>query len=567
MAALTWTGYLRQATTHGGGGGAATADASAAMSGWRDPDAEPPAEIAAAILADWPAARHPELVTRARLLAEHAAGGQPGMGTLAGRLAESFAAETGRGDAEVWSLLTWWLERPQLWPSSRDEEGWLAMSPDPEALQARMDAAARTAAPSANGQAAPQARQETAQDGRPPDDVLLDGIRDGAWLDGYDPAPLEYHVDGLVPEGLAELVGAPKAGKSWLVLGWGLDVARDGRPVLYLALEDSDRRMKRRCARLTGGGPVPPLFQYKTRLVHPAAAADTVAAYLRRHAGDDVKPLVILDTLGKALGPALRGESQYDRDYRVTSALKDAVYGCPGAALLICHHDRKATGEDWLDKASGTRGITGGPDTVLLLLRPREEAQGTLHITGRDVEDGAYAVTFADGRWTLDGGSLPASAGAYRLRQAKAGLGDQSAGIVAMVNAAGEDGVRVKAVAGAFGMTTAAASAYLTRMHERGRIRRDGRGTYKSVVCVVSQPPVAPALQPTQHTQHNPTLTRASQPGPSADDIERMRAFTAGLAPAGYARPEVPPSPGCVWLQPGQTCPGCGGTGSHLAGV
>ena len=61
----------------------------------------------------------------------------------------------------------------------------------------------------------------------------------------------------IIPEGSSLIVGSPKIGKSWFVLGCGLEVAEGGkalgalsvgqRPVLYLALEDGHRRLQERC--------------------------------------------------------------------------------------------------------------------------------------------------------------------------------------------------------------------------------------------------------------------------------------------------------------------------------
>ena len=88
---------------------------------------------------------------------------------------------------------------------------------------------------------------------------LLSTLRDGAWLDRQEFPPLAYAVPGLVPEGSVLLVGPPKIGKSWLVLTIALAAASGGkalgldipkRPVLYLALEDGDRRLQDRCRRL-----------------------------------------------------------------------------------------------------------------------------------------------------------------------------------------------------------------------------------------------------------------------------------------------------------------------------
>jgi len=87
---------------------------------------------------------------------------------------------------------------------------------------------------------------------------LLAALRDGKWLQEQQFPPLRYHIPGIIAEGLTVLAGAPKVGKSWFVLALLLARASGGRAlgavqvshaedVLYLALEDGDRRMQARC--------------------------------------------------------------------------------------------------------------------------------------------------------------------------------------------------------------------------------------------------------------------------------------------------------------------------------
>ena len=113
-------------------------------------------------------------------------------------------------------------------------------------------------------------------------DRLLATLRDGAWLDAQVFPPLAYAVPGLIPEGSVLLVGAPKIGKSWLVLAVGLAASDGGkalgvdipkRPVLYAALEDGDRRLQDRCRRLLAGERIPPEFQYLT-VIEPGRVGD-----------------------------------------------------------------------------------------------------------------------------------------------------------------------------------------------------------------------------------------------------------------------------------------------------
>lgn len=314
----------------------------------------------------------------------------------------------------------------------------------------------------------------------PPD--LLAGLRNGAWLDAQDFPPLRYAVPGIIPEGSTLLVGPPKIGKSWLVLAVGLGVAHGGhvlgavavesRPALYLALEDGDRRLQDRCRTLLEGAPIPEAFDYMTT-IEPGAALATIQAWLRRHIG--AEPLVILDTLGKVMPPALLGESSYQRDYRVGGALKRVIDEHPGASLVVNHHDRKAVSDDFIDAVSGTHGLAGAADTIIVLTRARHEAAGLLKVTGRDVAEGEYAVRFdAGARWQLEGPSLAAAAAKAAQARATAGLGDRTAEILEYVNEH-PDGVQAKDVEEEFGKDT---RRYLARLHEAGKIARPSRGLY-----------------------------------------------------------------------------------------
>ena len=56
-------------------------------------------------------------------------------------------------------------------------------------------------------------------------------------------------------------------------------------------------------------------------------------------------------------------------------------------ALVIVHHARKESTDDFLTSVSGTYGITGSADTIVVIRRKRLEAFGTIHVTGRDVAD------------------------------------------------------------------------------------------------------------------------------------------------------------------------------------
>ena len=76
--------------------------------------------------------------------------------------------------------------------------------------------------------------------------------------------PTKFCVDTLLPQGLCILGGAPKVGKSWFVLDLCTHFARGDNflwlyteqgKVLYLCLEDSERRIQERLNTITADIP------------------------------------------------------------------------------------------------------------------------------------------------------------------------------------------------------------------------------------------------------------------------------------------------------------------------
>jgi len=308
-------------------------------------------------------------------------------------------------------------------------------------------------------------------------------MRDGSWLDGQEFPPLRYAVDGLLPEGFSLLIGPPKAGKSWLALGILLAVSNGsyalgaigvGQPrrVFYLALEDGDRRMQDRCRTILGDDPIPSTFHYQT-VIEPGFVCQTIEAFL--HLYPDTA-LVVVDTLGKVMPQAMPGESSYQRDYRVAGRLKRIADSKPGLAITALHHDRKAASEDFVESVSGTNGLAGAADTIVVLARKRQAQEALLMVTGRDVPEAEYGLILDDGLWRLDGTDLTEAQAAAQQRQDSAGLGDVSVNILQFVREH-SDGCRAKDVVDKFGRDS---YQYLGRLEERGDLIKPKRGWYKA---------------------------------------------------------------------------------------
>jgi len=308
---------------------------------------------------------------------------------------------------------------------------------------------------------------------------------DAAWLMQQQFPPVQYVVPGIIPEGMTLLVAAPKIGKSWMVLGLGVELARGGeafgvipigkpRPVLYLALEDGQRRLQDRLIRLA-----PTEISANLEFIVAVATGEvlpTIQTFMQTHAGLD--PVVILDTLGKVMPPAGNG-SQYGHDYKVLSDLKATADAVPGSSLVIVHHTRKMDAGDFLDAVSGTQGIAGAADTVLLLKRERNEKRATLYVTSRDAAEGEYSLTMTEnGQWNLDGDSLGEAAQRAQTARATEGLGDKSTEVINKISEHPE-GISPKDLKILLShIPEGTIDAYIKRAFDAGRIEKAERGKY-----------------------------------------------------------------------------------------
>lgn len=297
--------------------------------------------------------------------------------------------------------------------------------------------------------------------------------------------PLEFVVDGVIATGLTLLVAAPKIGKSWMALDLAYQVASGGkafgaipvqtRPVLYLALEDGQRRLNARMRKL-GCRKTENLFFVTRTSDIDADIDDFMQLHAKRH------PLVIVDTLQKyrETKPASRNDSAYERDYAIVGGLQRRVLEAEGS-LLILHHDRKAGSGDFVESVSGTNGIAGSADTIITIHRPRVSADAVLSVTSRDAMEGEYAVRFDDGRWILEGGNLEAAAQAVVQARVHARNGDRMNDVLDCVTKHPQ-GVKPYEVSESLGdISPKDASNCLQRLLKQGLIDKRGRGVYAPI--------------------------------------------------------------------------------------
>lgn len=106
----------------------------------------------------------------------------------------------------------------------------------------------------------------------------------------------------------------------------------------------------------------------------------------------------------KPISEKKRNSNQYEEDYQFSTELKDAT-DTIGCSSLIIHHTKKGKSEDFIEDVSGTLGLAGAADGVLVLRRSRGSEEAVLHMTGRDIDEKELALTFNQETavWTTTG--------------------------------------------------------------------------------------------------------------------------------------------------------------------
>jgi AAA domain/Bifunctional DNA primase/polymerase, N-terminal/Primase C terminal 2 (PriCT-2) len=232
-------------------------------------------------------------------------------------------------------------------------------------------------------------------------------------------APVRYVIPGYIAEGCSILAGKPKIGKSWFVLDAALAVAggNGGRAfgvqaeqgnVLYLALEDNERRLKSRIRKVLGPFAAgPDKFEYRTEWKRAdEGGLSDIEAWIK---SVPKATLIIVDVLARFRPMATgRNTAAYDADYAAIAGLQ-GLASKYSVAIVIVHHLRKnAADNDPFDKVSGTLGLSGAADTILIIDR---DGQGiVLYGRGRDIEEIETAIVFDKPtcRWRVMGSASEA---------------------------------------------------------------------------------------------------------------------------------------------------------------
>lgn len=255
--------------------------------------------------------------------------------------------------------------------------------------------------------------------------ISFKGIRNIADLNKKQFKKVDWIVKDVIPAGNMLLAARPKMRKTWLALQLALAVAR-GKPflgwecvqgdVLFLGLEDNERRVQNRIKTLTkfeiDAGDLSG-FRYWTggmdyngsgqlTLTNPEEEAELLKAFPRGEEGVDALEqfleqfprtrLVIIDTLAHFRGERTSRDI-YQSDYESMMPITKLA-ARKGVCLMPVTHEKKGNadrgiGGDFLEDVTGSAGISGGVDGVISIKGRRgvqeENESRKLLVSGRDV--------------------------------------------------------------------------------------------------------------------------------------------------------------------------------------
>jgi AAA domain len=221
-------------------------------------------------------------------------------------------------------------------------------------------------------------------------------------MEAHFPEPV-WVIPGILSEGLNILAGKPKMGKSMLALNLAITVVAGGMAlgdiqttsgdILYLSLEDRTRRLQARARMMLKGAGARISKRLTVASWWPRqgqGGLEMIEWWMKRV---DRPTLVIIDVWGKFRPPSNPKSSAYTQDYEHMTPLKDLMdsYGCCALSLMHC---RKGKSEDIVEDVSGTLGIAGAADGIIVLERSRNNNEAKIFVTGRDVADTELALQF-----------------------------------------------------------------------------------------------------------------------------------------------------------------------------
>ena len=218
--------------------------------------------------------------------------------------------------------------------------------------------------------------------------------------------PLHWIVPGFLPAGLTLLAAKPKCGKSWLSLNIAASLACPSKfpllgvmadipeiETLYFAFEDGKARLKKRLEMLgfTKGDRLDRLhFVFEAPEDHKKLLSE-IKEWKVKKPGIS---LVVIDTIGRCRKSDGR-KNLYHEDTEFLSGLQSWAIS-NNIGVLCIHHVNKTKSEDIFESISGSQGLSGVADTLMVMTKPSDD-QRKVELKGRDIEGKALGFNFCEG--------------------------------------------------------------------------------------------------------------------------------------------------------------------------
>jgi bifunctional DNA primase/polymerase-like protein/AAA domain-containing protein/primase-like protein len=217
-----------------------------------------------------------------------------------------------------------------------------------------------------------------------------------------DYEPLDAVVEDMIYVGLTLLYGPPKIGKSFLTMQIAIAVAkgiplfgiqpviRPGR-VAYLSIEEKARQTKSKF-RTLGVPDADQLLDYIDFYYEMPKLLEGGLEMLEKVIEGSHPSLLIIDSY-RAISSNSKNSDIVEREYKHTAKLADLGKSTNTAIVLIHHGSKRggSQGDNLMEGAAGTHGITAGADCVARLV-PDGEGKFLLHGTGREIEEYRFAM-------------------------------------------------------------------------------------------------------------------------------------------------------------------------------
>lgn len=212
-------------------------------------------------------------------------------------------------------------------------------------------------------------------------------------------------VANLLPiPNLAIVGGPPKVGKSWFCALLAISIAEAGHETIYLANEDSEKRLQKRFKALGAERGIHFISGLDSdRALPKGAEAHSFIRALKNRLPNTA--CIIVDTMAaiRATPPSRTKKDDYALAEEEFSALRKLAHEL-NIAIIVVHHTRKATEHDAspVERLLGSQGIGATAETIMVMQPKGVDLDVKLHITGKDVEQQDLIM-----KWQSPGFSWP----------------------------------------------------------------------------------------------------------------------------------------------------------------